>query len=163
MKKVKLIFVGADYEEVKGDANRLPKWDFKANGVGSFLECVLMGVHEYTSKATQQKFKVYDIRHRGTREPFSIIPNSVLAQRLEAIPLYSAVKIVYKGTVPPKNYMNYDVFRDKSFTFDPSVWQNIVYENTAGAATTTQPQQQNTTTQLPSVQTQAVTDDDLPF
>jgi len=166
MKKLKLIFIGeGNYEEVKGDGNRLPKWDFKANGVGGYLECVLMAVHEYTAKATGQKFRVYDVRHRATREPYSVIPNKLLEQRLSSIPLYSAVKIVYKGTVPPKNYMNYDVFRDKDFKFDPQVWQNIVYENTAQDTppVTTETRDVNVANKQQTPAASNIADDDLPF
>lgn len=161
MKQVKLILVGGDdYEKVETTFERLPKWDFLEAGKAE-LECVLLDKKEVDSKfKAGDKFTIYFIKHRQTKVDYSILPNSILGDRLKDIPLYSAVKIVFTGmkqaSTSPKKYQNYEVYRAKNFKFDPSVWQpaNYVKDEATETVSTTGSQQ-------PVAQQEAM--DDLPF
>lgn len=127
MNKVKIILLGADYQDVspEGKYKRwrfFPKDGIEANG--KVIECIIM---ERKTLPSSQKpgdsYDMYVVIERHTKEPYVIFCNKVLADRLRAIPLNSAVRISFEGVPPGKKYHVYKVGVDASFRFDPNTYQ----------------------------------------
>lgn len=165
MKKLRLVLVGEDYEKVEQNFDKLPKWDCMTQ---KELECVFLDIKKLTSKKTGQPYNLYIVVERHTKTRMVVMPNKVLQERLNDIPIFSAVKMVFDGVIQPKGYYAFSVYKDRSFKYNADVWNPSDYaapsEDTGAKSISTNTNTSNNSTQSSSTPAQSnEVMDDLPF
>lgn len=125
MKKINFCFVGEGYEKVDS-SQQYPKWDFKLNPQ---LECVLRSRKQLPAKINGgNPYYLFEVIEKASKTIYSFFPGKVLVDKLTKLPDLSAVKIVFLGVEPVKRYHKFDVFVDRSFKYDPAVWEKPEYQ-----------------------------------